>query len=813
MPGSERGERPGTAEQAASLLADVLERASDAFVALDTNWRYIYVNSRAAALFGRQPEDLLGRHIWTEFPEGIGQPFHQAYERAMREQVAIQIEAYYEPWGRWFENRIYPSSYGLSIFFHDITDRKRAEQAARQNAALLADLNDVLERIAAGMPLARTLDALLRVVEAQCPGMLTSILLLESDGVHVRHAAAPSLPAPFVQAIDGLPIGPRAGSCGTAAYRRETVVVDDIATDPLWDGYREPALAANLHACWSMPILDADGRVLGTFASYYREPRGPGDWERRVVEATTHTAAVAISSASVAEARRDSERRLQLAVTGGNVGIWECDVSTGRVVLSDHLKAMFGWPMTAEEVTLEQVAERIHPADRDRFMRALEDSVSRRTKIDVEYRIVCPDGTVRWLATKAVIQCDERDTPVRTMGVTLDVTDRKHAEQEVAAREAQLSDAQRIAHVGSYEWDAATRTLFPSAELVRIYGLSPETFPDTLDDFLARVLPEDREQTRDIIERSTREHTAFDFEHRIVRPDGSIRLLRSQGAWKFEGDSPTALRGVAHDITERRQAERQLRERELLQARNEELKAFAYTVSHDLKAPLRGISGYASELQRRHAAGLDERGRFCVDRILTATHNLNRLIDDLLQYSRVDTEVATRSDINLGKMIDIILRELRPAIVEWRAEVEVDLAAETLTGWERGLRQVLTNLIDNALKYSRAARPPRVRITSVRIADGVRISVSDNGIGFDMRQRERIFGLFNRLVPDEQFEGTGAGLAIVKKLVHRMGGRVAVESRPGAGATFAIELPDVNHGTEAAAVNGPPHAEATAGES
>lgn len=236
-------------------------------------------------------------------------------------------------------------------------------------------------------------------------------------------------------------------------------------------------------------------------------------------------------------------------------------------------------------------------------------------------------------------------------------------------------------------------------------------------------------------------------------------------------------------------------------------------MSHDLKAPLRGISGYASELQRRHAAGLDERGRFCVDRILTATHNLNRLIDDLLQYSRVDTEVATRSDINLGKMIDIILRELRPAIVEWRAEVEVDLAAETLTGWERGLRQVLTNLIDNALKYSRAARPPRVRITSVRIADGVRISVSDNGIGFDMRQRERIFGLFNRLVPDEQFEGTGAGLAIVKKLVHRMGGRVAVESRPGAGATFAIELPDVNHGTEAAAVNGPPHAEATAGES
>jgi PAS domain S-box-containing protein len=130
--------------------ADLLERVSDAFVALDKDWRYAYVNGHAAALFGRRPRDLIGRHIWTEFPEGVGQPFHLAYEKAMKEQVFVQLEAYYEPWGRWFENRIYPSPEGLSIFFHEITERKVAEQAAQASLDLLKRQNQVLELVARG---------------------------------------------------------------------------------------------------------------------------------------------------------------------------------------------------------------------------------------------------------------------------------------------------------------------------------------------------------------------------------------------------------------------------------------------------------------------------------------------------------------------------------------------------------------------------------------------------------------------------------------------------------------------------------------
>ena len=109
-------------ESANRQLGGILERFSDALVALDKNWRYTYVNRKAADLFGRRPEELIGKYIWAEFPEGKGQPFHLAYEKAMSEQVFVEMESYYEPWQRWFENRIYPSEDGLSIFFHEITD-------------------------------------------------------------------------------------------------------------------------------------------------------------------------------------------------------------------------------------------------------------------------------------------------------------------------------------------------------------------------------------------------------------------------------------------------------------------------------------------------------------------------------------------------------------------------------------------------------------------------------------------------------------------------------------------------------------------
>ena len=803
---------------------DVLERVSDALVALDRAWRYTYVNRRAAELFGRRPEDLIGRHIWTEFPEGVGQPFHVAYERAMAEQRFIEIENYYQPWDRWFENRIYPSPDGLSIFFHEITDRKRAEQAARDNAALLEGQNRVLESIARSEPLERTLDMLLRFIESQCPEMACSILLPAEDGRHVRHGAAPSLPTAFTAALEGDTGGSCASEFARAALQPEAVLVEDIASSPLWDDCRAVALAHGLRASWSSPILDAHGDVLGTFAVYAGNPGRPSERHRHLIQLATQTAATALVNHRETEARKASEERLRLAVTGGNVGIWEWDVVTDRFLLSEQLRRMFGWAIPTGDLSLADVLDRIHRDDRPEIERALQHSVTLGIDFDVEYRVVGPRGAVRWIASKGGGEYAESSTPVRMMGVALDITTRKQAELELRRSDERFQLMARATNDAIWDWDRQTGAFWWNQGISTLFGYAAGSVDPTWDWRTARIHPGDLALVESGLGAVTsRGEQSWSGEFRFRRADGSYADVLDRVFVIYDAArTPLRMIGAMTDISERKRAldvleqavasrtaqlhaknrelEDEITERrrigELLRSRNEELKGFAYTVSHDLKAPLRGIAGYAQELHRRHSAGFGERATFCLDRILTATRNLDQLIEDLLRYARLEAETPTPGEIDLARGIDVILRDRRPDIQDQEAEVTVSLAVTRHRAWERGLAQVLANLIDNALKYSRNARPPRVFITTAAIGNALRLDVSDNGIGFDMQYHDRIFGLFNRLVRQEDFEGTGAGLAIVKKIVEKMNGRVWADATPGAGTTVHVELP--LHGSDEA---------------
>ena len=192
----------------------------------------------------------------------------------------------------------------------DLTDRKHGE-------LLLAGEKRLLEMIARGDAGARILDALCRLFEELAPGALSSILLLDPHARCLRHGAAPSLPSQYTTAIDGIVIGPSVGSCGTAAYRAETVIVSDIAVNPLWADYRDLALAHGLRACWSTPILSSDGTVLGTFATYYRDPRTPTPHEHNLIEQITHLASIAVEREHAEQALEDLAGRLIHAQEAG----------------------------------------------------------------------------------------------------------------------------------------------------------------------------------------------------------------------------------------------------------------------------------------------------------------------------------------------------------------------------------------------------------------------------------------------------------------------------------------------------------------
>ena len=178
----------------------------------------------------------------------------------------------------------------------------------------------ILQRLATNAPLSEILTRLVQLIEAQSPDMLCSVLLLSEDGDHVRHGAAPSLPKEYVAAIDGAPIGPKHGSCGTAMYRGEPVFVTDISSDPLWDDYRELAAASGFRACWSTPIMSGRGKVLGSFAMYYMEPRTPTGDEADLTEVATRIAGLAIEYHAAREILARTQAQLAQATHAASTG-------------------------------------------------------------------------------------------------------------------------------------------------------------------------------------------------------------------------------------------------------------------------------------------------------------------------------------------------------------------------------------------------------------------------------------------------------------------------------------------------------------
>lgn len=240
---------------------------------------------------------------------------------------------------------------------------------------------------------------------------------------------------------------------------------------------------------------------------------------------------------------------------------------------------------------------------------------------------------------------------------------------------------------------------------------------------------------------------------------------------------------------ERKQAERRLKENTAqIVAVNKELESFSYSVSHDLRAPLRAIDGFSRALLEEHSKHLDPEGQRLLGMIRTGTKQMGRLIDDLLVFSRISRKVLEKSNVEMTGLARAVMYELLQLEPDRSVEVTIDHLAAA-QGDHALMRQVFTNLISNALKFTRQQPKPAVEIGWYRDGNEDIYSVRDNGVGFDMRYVNTLFGIFQRLHRAEEFEGTGAGLAIVQRIIHRHGGRIWAEGKVNEGATFYFALP------------------------
>ncbi|MFW2356881.1 ATP-binding protein [Hydrogenophaga sp.] len=415
-----------------------------------------------------------------------------------------------------------------------------------------------------------------------------------------------------------------------------------------------------------------------------------------------------------------------------------------------------------------------------------------------EWRHKRPDGTL-WDGEGHLMafELDGRSLMQFTMQ---DITQRKRSEAVLQQSEARLKEAQRLARLGSWKREIATNELGWSDEIFRIFEVDTALSP-TFKMFITRVHPDDRTLVINAYERSVDARETYDLVHRLLMPDGRIKHVRVSGFTEFDGDVALRSVGTVQDITEMHAAEEALqRLNEELEQRvvertremsvlNRELEAFAYSVSHDLRTPLRSIDGFASLLEEEFGATLTGEARTYVSRIRTSSRRMGRLISDLLALAHLNRTELRLETVDLTRMAHSICRELAatdPAReVQWRIDEGMQVWAD------RGLmRVVLQNLLGNAWKYTGQTPRAAISFTHSTRADGVsEFCVRDNGAGFDMAYADQLFEPFKRLHAHHEFEGSGVGLATVHRVLERHGGGVRGQGAIGQGAAFCFHLP------------------------
>jgi PAS domain S-box-containing protein len=542
----------------------LFETMNQGVVYQDADGRIVSVNPAAERILGLRQEELRNRTSadlrWQAIHED-GSAFPGEAHPAMvalrtGREVRDIVMGVYNPQegGRvWINVNAMPefrpgeaAPYRVYTTFEDITRLKRAEQRERMRA-------DILEKMAGGAALPDVLDRLARAVEAENPAPLCSILLLDASGRHLLHGAAPSLPEFYNRAIHGLEIGPGVGSCGTAAYERRRVLVEDIRSHPYWAPFRELARRAGLAACWSEAILGSRGQVLGTFALYYREPRAPTPYDLELITQTAHLAGIAIERDAGERALRAREEIYSAIVNHAADGIVLIDTETLRFA-EFNAAACGDLGYTREEfaaLTLPDLQVDLTAADvRQRVAAMLKDE----HPLEFEHRHLRKNGTARdVLVANSRIRIQGRDY---FAAIWRDITEKKQSEARLRASEAALNEAQAVARLGSWTLDIRNGHLLWSDQAYRLFGIPPGT-PLTLDSFIACLHPEDRDAVLAAWSAALR-GAPYDIEHRTVTA-GGVLWVRERAELRFdEAGAPYFAVGTVQDITERKEAEAEL---------------------------------------------------------------------------------------------------------------------------------------------------------------------------------------------------------------------------------------------------------------
>lgn len=449
------------------------------------------------------------------------------------------------------------------------------------------------------------------------------------------------------------------------------------------------------------------------------------------------------------------------------------------------------------EIIGHHYSEFVHPEDLAPSDEKMDEISSGGYLKYFENRYVCKNGEVVWLAWSA----NPADSEGNHLSVGKDITEKKKALDQIRLSNERFRIATEATNDAIWEWDRKTDSLIWMEGFKRLFGYEAHS-AYTMQDWKDKVHPEDLPGVLAHMnaELENPETKVIREEYRFKRKDGTYAVVIDQAQiLRDHGQEVTGMIGAIQDITERKSFEKELlhlneslkEKNEQLALSNTELEHFAYVASHDLQEPLRMISGFLTQLNKKYGPELDEKAQTYIHYAVDGAGRMRKIIQELLQYSRLGRQQEAMETIQIGEILEGVEALYGPLIKETGAEIRKPANLPTLISYRVLLFQVFQNLIDNALKYRQAGVPPLIEISFKETETHWMFGVKDNGIGIDSQYFDKIFAIFQRLHAKSEYEGTGMGLTNAKKIIESLGGAIYVDSIPGKGSKFNFSIKKV----------------------
>ncbi|MGB7758308.1 MAG: PAS domain S-box protein [Bryobacteraceae bacterium] len=734
---------------------DLFEQGPVAYHELDREGNVRWVNQAECELLGVEASAMLGRPIFEFVSRGAPSESQEVFQRKLSGQQALT------PFPR---DHIRSDGRHLTLEIHEALIRNAQGEATGMRSVIL----DVTRR--------KEIEEALRqgeeTLRSVCASSLDALVMIDGHG--------------------------RALLWNPAAERMFGYTAAEMMGQPIHDLLAPAALRQRFEESFPAFQKTGQGAAIGTMQELTARRKDgsefPIDLSLAAVQKGEEWRAVGVirdmtGRKRAEEALRESRESFRRVVENAPEAIFVATRGHFRYLNPAALR-LFG-VASESELLGKSVLDAVHPDSRP----AMAEGIRQIQELGVHLppfaqRYLRPDGTVIDVEGYAVPFLYEGEKG--GLMFARDITERKRAEEDLRANEDLLSESQRIAHLGSWDWrlQGDTGVTVWTPETYRLFGVSPETFALSNETFVTLIHPDDRASMQVWMSDCMAGLAPPDLEFRVNLPDGSVRYLNGRGhlvSQDAEGKA-TRMVGVALDITERKLAEQALlRRTEELKRSNTELEQFAYVASHDLQEPLRMVSSYMQLLSRRYKGKLDSNADEFIGFAVDGAKRMQQLINDMLAFSRVATTGRDFKPVAADAALKQALSNLKAAVEESQANVTFD-PLPVVSADSGQLTQLFQNLIGNAIKFRRR-EPPRIHVSAERRAKEWVFSVRDNGIGIEPQHLDRIFVIFQRLHTAAEFPGTGIGLAISKKIAERHGGHLWVTSEPGAGSVFYFSIP------------------------